>query len=83
MREMYYTSQPMEATDLNLLQAIFKAINAETQLMYSSDGLTGISIHQAGWHGCGFSARKARAHFTVVFKRIVGRTPFHWRQSAG
>jgi predicted TIM-barrel fold metal-dependent hydrolase len=37
MREMYYTSQPMEATDLNLLQATFKAINAETQLMYSSD----------------------------------------------
>jgi predicted TIM-barrel fold metal-dependent hydrolase len=27
----------MEATDLDLLQATFKAINAETQLMYSSD----------------------------------------------
>jgi predicted TIM-barrel fold metal-dependent hydrolase len=37
MREMYYTSQPMEATDLDLLQATFKAINAESQLMYSSD----------------------------------------------
>jgi AraC family transcriptional regulator len=28
----------------------------------------------------GFSTQ---AHFTVVFKRIVGRTPFRWRQSAG
>lgn len=37
MREMYYTNQPMEATDLDLLQSTFKAIHAETQLLYSSD----------------------------------------------
>ena len=37
MRDMYYTSQPLEATNLDLLQATFKAINAETQLLYSSD----------------------------------------------
>lgn len=37
MREMYYTSQPMEMNDLALLEATFTAINAESQLMYSSD----------------------------------------------
>lgn len=37
MRGMYYTSQPMEATNLRLLQATFEAINAETQLLFSSD----------------------------------------------
>lgn len=37
MREMYYTSQPMEATDLGLLEATFRAMNAETQLLWSSD----------------------------------------------
>lgn len=37
MREMYYTSQPLEATDMRLLESTFDAINAETQLLYSSD----------------------------------------------
>lgn len=37
MRGMYYTSQPMEATNLRLLQATLEAINAETQLLFSSD----------------------------------------------
>ncbi|NDK23974.1 amidohydrolase [Streptomyces sp. TR1341] len=37
MREMYYTTQPMEVTDLTLLEATFDAISAKTQLMYSSD----------------------------------------------
>lgn len=37
MAEMYYTSQPMEYTNMDLLQSTFKAIHAETQLMYSSD----------------------------------------------
>ena len=37
MREMYYTSQPMERDNLELLQSTFKAINAETQLLYASD----------------------------------------------
>lgn len=37
MREMYYTSQPMERTDMALLEATMKAMNAETQLLYSSD----------------------------------------------
>ncbi|HEX5226927.1 MAG TPA: amidohydrolase family protein [Bryobacteraceae bacterium] len=34
---MYYTSQPMEATNLRLLQSTLEAINAETQLLFSSD----------------------------------------------
>jgi predicted TIM-barrel fold metal-dependent hydrolase len=37
MREMYYSSQPMEVQDMNLLESTFRAINAETQLLWSSD----------------------------------------------
>ncbi len=37
MREMYYTSQPMEQTDLKLLQGTLEAMNASTQLLYASD----------------------------------------------
>jgi hypothetical protein len=37
MREMFYTSQPMERTNLKLLEGTFEAINAETQLLYASD----------------------------------------------
>jgi predicted TIM-barrel fold metal-dependent hydrolase len=34
---MYFTTQPLEVTIPHMLEATFKAINAETQLMYSSD----------------------------------------------
>jgi predicted TIM-barrel fold metal-dependent hydrolase len=38
MKEMFYTSQPMERPkDPAILEMTFKMINAETQLMYSSD----------------------------------------------
>jgi predicted TIM-barrel fold metal-dependent hydrolase len=37
MQEMYYTSQPLEATNMDLLQSTFKAVHAETQVMYASD----------------------------------------------
>ena len=37
MRDMFYTSQPMEKTNLKLLQATMEAFNADTQLMYASD----------------------------------------------
>lgn len=37
MREMFYTSQPMEATNLALLESTFTAMRAETQLLWSSD----------------------------------------------
>jgi uncharacterized protein len=37
MSEMYYTSQPLERTDLKLLQASMTKIKAETQLLYASD----------------------------------------------
>ena len=38
MREMYYTTQPMERTgSMEALELTFKRINAESQLMYSSD----------------------------------------------
>ena len=37
MREMYFASQPMEITDMGLLENTMRVINAETQLVYSSD----------------------------------------------
>ncbi|WP_312858104.1 amidohydrolase family protein [Pseudonocardia pini] len=38
IREMYFTSQPLETPeDLSILETTFKMINAETQLLYSSD----------------------------------------------
>lgn len=37
MQEMYYTSQPMERNNMALLESTMKAMNAETQLLYSSD----------------------------------------------
>ena len=35
--EMYYTSQPLERSNLKLTEATFEAINAETQLLFASD----------------------------------------------
>ena len=38
MQEMFYSSQPMEVPDdLSILEATFKMIKAETQLVWSSD----------------------------------------------
>jgi uncharacterized protein len=37
MREMYYTSQPMEVDHPELVASTMQAINAETQLLYASD----------------------------------------------
>ena len=37
MRDMFYSSQPMERVDLKALECTFRMINAETQLLYSSD----------------------------------------------
>jgi len=37
MRDMYYSSQPMEVQDLGAMECTFRMINAETQLLYSSD----------------------------------------------
>jgi hypothetical protein len=37
MRDMYYSTQPMEMTDMLGLKDTFRQIKAETQLMYSSD----------------------------------------------
>ena len=34
---MYFASQPMEITDHGLLKETFRVINAQTQLLYSSD----------------------------------------------
>ena len=37
MADMYYTSQPMERTNLELLEATFNAFNAKEHLLYASD----------------------------------------------
>jgi uncharacterized protein len=37
MRQMYYTSQPLERGNLDLLAATMRAMNAETQLLFASD----------------------------------------------
>jgi hypothetical protein len=37
IREMYFTSQPLETSNLALTQATMAAINAETQLLFASD----------------------------------------------
>jgi predicted TIM-barrel fold metal-dependent hydrolase len=37
MREMYYSSQPLERNDLELLEMTMKKIKAETQLLFASD----------------------------------------------
>ncbi|HET7847639.1 MAG TPA: amidohydrolase family protein [Pseudolabrys sp.] len=37
MREMFFSSQPMELTDIGALETTFRMIKAETQLLYSSD----------------------------------------------
>jgi predicted TIM-barrel fold metal-dependent hydrolase len=37
MREMYYSSQPMEVQDHKAMEQTFRMMNAETQLLYASD----------------------------------------------
>src|ERR1700746_2769603 len=37
MRDMYYSSQPIEIQDRQAIECTFRMINAETQLLYSSD----------------------------------------------
>jgi hypothetical protein len=37
MRDMYFTSQPIESGDHALMESTMKAMNAETQLLFSSD----------------------------------------------
>ena len=37
MRDMFFTSQPLERSNLKLTEATFEAVNAESQLLFSSD----------------------------------------------
>ncbi|NKB22619.1 MAG: amidohydrolase family protein [Alphaproteobacteria bacterium] len=37
MADMYYTCQPIETSNMALTEETFKAVNAETQLLYASD----------------------------------------------
>ncbi len=37
MRDMFFSSQPMEMTDMGAIEQTFRMIKAESQLLYSSD----------------------------------------------
>ncbi|WP_241032468.1 amidohydrolase family protein [Rhodococcus pseudokoreensis] len=37
IRQMYHTSQPLEVTDMKLLESTFTAMNAQDSLLYASD----------------------------------------------
>lgn len=37
MREMYFTSQPSEITGMGALEQVIRMMDAEIQLLYSSD----------------------------------------------
>jgi hypothetical protein len=37
MQEMFYSSQPLERSNIELTEATFKAMKAETQLLFASD----------------------------------------------
>jgi len=37
MREMYYSTQPIEIQDRKAMEVTFRMMNAETQLLYASD----------------------------------------------
>jgi predicted TIM-barrel fold metal-dependent hydrolase len=37
MADMFYTCQPIETSNMALTEETFKAVNAETQLLYASD----------------------------------------------
>lgn len=37
MRDMFYTVQPIETSNMSLTEATFKAINGDTQVLYASD----------------------------------------------
>jgi len=37
MRDMFFSSQPMEMTDMTMLEQTFRMLKADTQLLYSSD----------------------------------------------
>ena len=50
MRDMYYTTQPMEMPDdIELLETTFRAMNAETQLLWSSDYHWDMDIPSVVW----------------------------------
>jgi hypothetical protein len=37
IRDMYFTSQPLETSNMKLTQATMEAMNADTQLLFASD----------------------------------------------
>ena len=54
IRDMYFSSQPIETSNIKLTEATFNAINASTQLMYCLTSPIGILIRQAPFMSLSF-----------------------------
>ena len=93
MREMYYSSQPMEMPDdKSILEATFKMIKAETQLVWSSDyphwdfDLPSDDLRPAVPEGAGQAQHPRRQRGAAVQARsqageedsVAWRLPGHW-----
>ena len=93
MRDMYYSSQPMEIQDRQALECTFRMINAETQLLYSS-GLPALGFRPAVARSttCRSCRRRPSTTFSAAPRRgcsscrratISRREPQEVRQSRG
>ncbi|CAM2342311.1 helix-turn-helix domain-containing protein [Burkholderia vietnamiensis] len=72
LTRMHFAAQFRRATGLRPHEYLMRRRieRAQQLLLESRDGLLDVAL------GCGF---RSQAHFTTVFKRFVGETPFCWR----
>ena len=79
MREMYYTSQPMEMVgNHSMLQETFKMINAETQLLYASDYPHWDMDLPSTIHGLSFLSEQAKRNILGEnARRLFNLTPVY------
>jgi len=69
MRDMYYSSQPMEIQDRQALECTLRMINAETQLLYSRTNPHWISTCRARSTTCRSSRRRAKHNILAAPRR--------------
>jgi predicted TIM-barrel fold metal-dependent hydrolase len=69
IRDMYFTSQPLERSNMKLTEATFAAINADTQLLFASDWPPGISTCRARSPACRSSTRRPSATSSASTRR--------------
>lgn len=75
LTRMHFAAQFRRATGLRPHEYLMRRRieRAQQLLLESRHGLLDVAL------GCGF---RSQAHFTTVFKRFVGETPFCWRAKA-